>query len=119
EPTGAAGMRRSLDEGHAMTLDAVSTVADGLAAPMAGALTFQVVQRYADDVVTLDDDTIVQALRELMMNAKLVVEPAGGGGGGGVAAVLSRAIPLRQGQRVAAIVSGGNVDAARLATFLG
>ena len=116
EPTGAAAMRRSIDAGHPITLDSVSTIADGLAAPMAGELTFEVVKRYADDVVTLDDDVIAQALRDLMMNAKLVVEPAGAAA---VAAVLARAIPLGQGQRVAAIVSGGNVDAARLATLLG
>jgi threonine dehydratase len=116
EPTGAAAMRRSLDEGRPVTLDSVSTIADGLAAPMAGELTFEVVKRYADDIATLDDETIAQALRDLMMNAKLVVEPAGAAA---VAAVLTGAIPLGKAQRVAAIVSGGNVDTGRLATLLG
>jgi threonine dehydratase len=116
EPTGAAGMRRSLDAGHALTLDAVSTVADGLAAPMAGTLTFEIVKRYVDDVVTLDDDVIVAGLRDVLTTAKLVAEPAGAAA---TAAVLSGVLPLRKGERVAAILSGGNVDAARLATFLG
>lgn len=116
EPTGAAGMRRSLDAGHAVTLDAVKTIADGLAAPMAGDLTFEVVKRYADDVVVIDDDTIAAALRDLLTSAKLLAEP---GGAAATAAILSRAVPLREGERVAAIVSGGNVDTARLATLLG
>ncbi len=116
EPTGAAGMRRSLDAGRAVTLDSVKTIADGLAAPMAGELTFDVVKRYADDVVVIDDDTIAAALRDLLTSAKLLAEP---GGAAATAAILARAVPLRQGERVAAIVSGGNVDAARLATLLG
>jgi len=116
EPTGAAGMRRSLDAGHPVTLDVVKTVADGLAAPMAGDLTFEIVKRYADDVVVIGDDAIVAALRDLLTSAKLLAEPAGAAA---TAAVLTRAVPLRQGERVAAIVSGGNIDAARLATLLG
>jgi threonine dehydratase len=116
EPTGAAGMRRSLDAGRPITLDTVKTIADGLAAPMAGDLTFEVVKRYADDVVVIDDDAIVAALRELLTSAKLLAEP---GGAASTAAILTRAVPLREGERVAAIVSGGNIDAARLATLLG
>lgn len=116
EPTGAAGMRASLDAGRAVTLDAVRTIADGLAAPMAGDLTYEVVKRYADDVVVIDDDTIAAALRELLTSAKMLAEP---GGAAATAAVLSRAVPLRDGERVVAIVSGGNIDAARLATLLG
>jgi threonine dehydratase len=115
EPTGAAGMRRSLDVGHPITLDTVKTIADGLAAPMAGDLTFEVVKRYADDVVVIDDDTIAAALRDLLTSAKLLAEP---GGAASTAAVLARAVPLRPGERVAAIVSGGNIDASRLATLL-
>src|SRR5262249_22267333 len=60
EPKGAAGMRRSLDAGRAVTLDSVKTIADGLAAPMAGELTFDVVKRYADDVVVVDDEKIAE-----------------------------------------------------------
>jgi threonine dehydratase len=116
EPTGAAGMRASLDAGRAITLDAVRTIADGLAAPMAGDLTFEVVRRYADDVVVIDDEAIVTAMRELLTSAKMLAEP---GGAAATAAVLTRAVPLRDGERVAAIVSGGNIDAARLATLLG
>ena len=83
---------------------------------MAGNLTYDVVRRYVDDVVLIDDDTIVDAIRELLISAKILAE---GGGAAATAAVLTRAIPLRDGERVAAIVSGGNIDAARLAKMLG
>ena len=115
EPEGAPSMRRSLDEGHAVRLDAVNTVADGLAAPMAGELPYQIVRRYADDVVLLGDDAIADAMRQLLLSAKLLAEPAGAAA---VAAVLSGALPLRRGERVAAVVSGGNIDLAKLASLL-
>jgi len=98
-----------------MRLSSVNTIADGLAAPMAGELNFDVVNRYVDDVVLVDDDAIAAATRDLLLSAKLLAEPAGAAG---VAAVLQRALPLESGARVAAIVSGGNVDAAKLASIL-
>ena len=116
EPTGAPSMRRSLDEGHAVRLDVVKTIADGLAAPMAGELNYEIVRRYVDDVVLIDDDAIADGVRELLINTKLLAEPAGAAA---TAAVLTRAVPLRKGERVAAVVSGGNVDIARLEKLLG
>src|SRR2546423_179629 len=62
EPTGAAAMRKSLDVGHPVRLDAVKTIADGLAAPMAGDVTYQIVKRYVDDVVLVSDDEIAAAI---------------------------------------------------------
>jgi threonine dehydratase len=115
EPEGAPSMRRSLDEGHAVRLDAVNTIADGLAAPMAGELPYQIVRRYADDVVLLGDDAIAAAMRQLLLSTKLLAEPAGATA---VAAVLAGALPLRRGERVAAIVSGGNIDLSKLASLL-
>jgi threonine dehydratase len=115
EPTGAAAMRRSLDAGRAVHLDSVNTIADGLAAPMAGDITFDVVRRYVDDVVLIDDALIAEAVKDLLFNAKLLAEPAGATA---TAAILARAIPLRDGARVAAVVSGGNVDGARLGQLL-
>jgi len=116
EPRGAAAMRRSLDAGHAVQLESVSTIADGLAAPMAGKLTFEIVRRYVDDVVLVDDEAIVDAIRDLLTSAKILAE---GGGAAATAAVLTRSLPLRKGERVAAIVSGGNIDTARLGKMLG
>lgn len=115
EPTGASSMRQSLDAGHAVRLSAIDTIADGLAAPMAGEIPFEMVKRYADDVVVISDDAIAQAVPELLLNTKLLAETAGAAA---TAAVLTRAIPLRDGDRVAAIVSGGNIDIPKLQGIL-
>ena len=115
EPVGAASMRMSLDQGHAVHLDTVKTIADGLAAPMAGELNYQIVRKYVDDVVLIDDPTIAAGGKELLFSAKLLAEPAGAAA---TAAVMARAIPLRDGERVAAVVSGGNLNVSRLEEML-
>jgi len=115
EPTGAPSTRRSLDEGHAVRLEKLSTIADGLAAPMMGELPYEIVRKYVDDVVLLEDDAIAEAMRELLLNTKLLAEPAGATA---TAAVLQRAIPIRAGERVVAMVSGGNIDLKKLSSIL-
>ena len=114
EPEGAAAMRASLDVGHPVTLREVHTIADGLAAPMAGRLNFEVVRRSVRDVVTVSDADIGRAMRLLLERCKLVVEPAGAAAW---AALLSRAIP---GDEVPTVVvlSGGNVDPDRIPEYL-
>jgi threonine dehydratase len=114
EPTGAAVMRKSLDAGYPVRLDSMKTIADGLAAPMAGKLTFAIVQKYVDDVVLVEEDEITSAMRELLFSAKLLAE---GGGAAATAAVLSGRIPVG-GRRVVAVVSGGNIDAGRVREVL-
>jgi len=115
EPIGAAAMRLSLDVGHATRLESMSTIADGLAAPMAGKLPFELVNRFVDDVVTIGDGEIASAVAALLTRAKLLAEPAGAAA---TAAVLAGAIPLAPGGRIVAIVSGGNVDVDRLFAVL-
>jgi threonine dehydratase len=115
EPTGAPSMRRSLDEGRAVRMESVKTIADGLAAPMAGEIPYEIVRRYVDDVVLIDDDAIAAGMRELLVNTKFLAEPAGAAA---TAAVLARAIPLHDGERVAVILSGGNVDLPKLAKII-
>jgi threonine dehydratase len=116
EPKGAPSTRMSLDAGHAVHLESLDTIADGLAAPMTGEVNYEIIRRYVDDVVLIDDDVIVQGMRELLVSTKLLAEP---GGAAAVAALLARAIPVRENARVAAVVSGGNIELARLATLLG
>ena len=111
EPEGAAAMRASLDAGRPVRLDAVKTIADGLAAPMAGTLNYDVVRRLVDDVILVSDAVIADGLRELVTYTKLLAEPAGATA---TAALLSGAVPVKPGERVACIVSGGNVDLGRL-----
>jgi threonine dehydratase len=115
EPKGAASTRLSLDSGRAMRISSMQTIADGLAAPMTGELNYQIVKRYVDDVIVIDDDVIADGVRQLLASAKLLAEPAGAAA---VGALLARAVPVRDGERVAAIVSGGNVDTAKLMSIL-
>lgn len=112
EPTGAAGMRRALDAGEPVRLEKVDTIADGLAAPVAGTNTLDIVRRLVADVVVIDDSLIAEGMRFLAQRAKLVAEPAGAAATG---ALLAGKIPVRPGERVVSIVSGGNVDLARMA----
>jgi threonine dehydratase len=114
EPVGAATMRASLDAGAPRTV-APNTVADGLAAPMVGEMTFDAVRRFVDDVVLVTDEEILAAMRDLMGYAKLVVEPAGAAA---VAALLTGKVVADRGATVVAVISGGNVDLDRLKTLL-
>jgi threonine dehydratase len=82
---------------------------------MAGTLTYEIVRRYVDDVVLVDDDEIASAVRALLARTKLLAEPAGAAT---VAAILGRRLPLRARERVVAVVSGGNVDLGRLKEML-
>ncbi len=116
EPIGAAAMRRALDAGEPVRLERIDTIADGLAAPVAGTNTLDIVQRLVADVVVIDDNVIAEGMRFLAQRAKLVAEPAGAAATG---ALLAGKIPVRPGERVVSIVSGGNVDLARMAQIFG
>ncbi len=115
EPEGAAAMRAALDAGRPVALDTLRTIADGLAAPVAGTRGLEIVRRYVDDVVVISDEVIVDGMRFLAERAKLVTEPAGAAA---VGALLAGQVRVRPGERVVAIVSGGNVDRARFAELI-
>ncbi len=115
EPEGAAAMRLALDAGKPVPLDSVKTIADGLAAPVAGTLGLDIVRRLVEDVVVIPDALIADGLRFLFERAKLVAEPAGAAA---TAALLAGRIAVRKGTSVVAIVSGGNVDRARFAELV-
>lgn len=115
EPRGAAAMRQSLDRGEAVRLDRIDTIADGLAAPFAGALTYEHVHALVDDVFVVDDHEIVDAMRVLMQRCKVMVEPAGAAA---LVPLLSGRLSLPHDATVALIVSGGNVDLDRLRDLL-
>ena len=107
EPMGAAAMRRSLDRGRAERLVSTDTIADGLAAPMAGELNYEYVREFVEDVVLVSDEEILAAMRLLLTRAKLVAEPSGAAA---VAALMCGRVPVRGDATVVAVVSGGNVD---------
>jgi threonine dehydratase len=111
EPEGAASMRRALDNGSPQLLDHIDTIADGLAPVIAGELTFEHARDLLDDVVTVTDDSIRRATALLVGRHKLVVEYSGAAT---TAALLSGRVRA-EGSRVAAIISGGNLDPTLLA----
>ena len=116
EPEGASTMRQSLDAGHAVHTDSVQTIADGLAAPMAGELTYEFVKECVEDVLLVSDYEIVEAMGLMLSRTKLLAEPAGAAA---TAALLAGRIPLTTGDVVVTVVSGGNISLGTLAGLLG
>ena len=100
-------MLASLEEGRLVTVEAATTLADGIAVKRPGELTFEHVQRYVDEVVTVSEEEIASAILYLLEREKTVVE---GAGAVGVAALLNHKVRGLDGRRVVAIVSGGNID---------
>ena len=107
ESSGAPGMRDSVRAGHVVTLDRVDCIIDGLRVKRVGETTFEVVRRFVDEIVTLPDEQIFEAMLWIMSRAKLVVE---GAAAAPVAAVLNGLIDAPRGSKVACVVSGGNVN---------
>ena len=92
-----------------------TSVADGLGAPFAGEWTLAMCRRYLDGIVLVDDPTILAGVRFGLERMKQVLEPAGAAA---LAAVLVGRIPIRHGERVCVIGSGGNVAVDRLGAQL-
>ncbi len=111
EPAGADDTSRSLRAGRRVSLDAVDTIADGLRARAPGERTFPINQRQLDDVVTVDDAAIVEAMLFCFARLKVVVEPSGAVP---LAALLTGAVQP-EGRRTAVVLSGGNIDPADFA----
>ena len=115
EPVGAAKMRRSLDEGRAIQLERLETIADGLAPPMAGQHTYPIVKALVEDVIIVTDAEIVTGMKVLMSRCKLMAEPAVAAATG---ALLAGKVPVPPGSKVVAVVSGGNLDLDELRNIL-
>lgn len=116
EAAGAASMRAALDAGQLVTLPAINTIADGIATRSVGDYTLAITRALVDEVITVDDDEIIRAVLLLMERCKLLVE---GAGAVSVAALLSgRARPFVEGKRVAAVLTGGNIDMNLVGRFI-
>jgi threonine dehydratase len=111
EPVGAAAMRLSLDRGSPQKLERTDTIADGLAAPHAGALTFAHVQQLGLEIVTVPDSAIADAMWTIIERCKVLAEPAAAAG---LAALLCGAVTVEPGSSVVCIVTGGNAAREKL-----
>lgn len=114
QAAGAPSMLASQRAGHVTTLSSVATIADGIAVKRPGELTFATVQKYVDEIVTVEEDEIANAILMLLERAKVVAE---GAGAAPVAAILQHKINL-SGKKIAAVVSGGNIDVNILARVI-
>jgi threonine dehydratase len=112
EPAAGDDVRRSLLKGERVRIDVPRTIADGLQTPQPGEHTFEVLQRLVDEIVTVTDEQLLDAMRFAFERLKLVLEPSGAAG---LAAVLDGAV---RGARVGVVLSGGNVGADRFAELV-
>lgn len=113
EPERADDATRSFRTGELVTIEHPDTIADGTRTPSLGRLTFPLVLRHVDDMATVSEEAIAEAVRFLFERTKLVVEPSGALP---VAALLAGAV--RPSGRVGVVLSGGNVDAATYCALL-
>ena len=105
EPVGANAMHRSLEAGKIVTLERVDTIADGLAASAPGKLTFELCRRYVDEVVLVEEDEMLQAIRLAFEWEHVLTEPAGAA----ALAALMHHHHAAAAEKVAVVVSGANV----------
>ena len=115
EPEGACAMWLALRAGKPVQVEKIETIADGLAAPFTTELPLAIAQRYVDDVVLLSEDEILAAQRLILARTKQLVEPAGAAA---TAALLTNKAAVPYGANTVAILSGGNIDLARLKSLL-
>jgi threonine dehydratase len=106
--------RQSFLKGERVKIPPPPTIADGMRTQTPGALTFPVLQRNAEDVLTVSEDEIVEAMRFLLFRLKILAEPTGAVA---AAAALFRKLPADVGS-VGVVISGGNVDPEALARFV-
>jgi len=114
EAEGAQSMKVSMANGKASTLNSMNTIADGIAVKSSGELCFEVVKKYVDDIVVVNDDEIAQTAYLLLQRAKILAEPAGVVS---IAAILHGKVPV-QNKNMTAVISGGNINMSILEQIL-
>jgi threonine dehydratase len=107
ESSDGPAMKRSIEAGHVVTLDQIQCIIDGLRVKRVGQNNFRIVRDYVDEIVTLPDAEIFEAMLWIMSRAKLVVE---GAAAAPVAALLAGLVKAPAGSKVACVLSGGNVN---------
>jgi threonine dehydratase len=114
QPVRLPSMKAAIAKGEPVTLKAASTIADGIAVRRAGERTFPLVQKYVDDIVTVEEEEIANAILLLLEREKTLAE---GAGAASIAAVLNHKLPL-EGKKIAVLVCGGNIDVTLLSRII-
>jgi threonine dehydratase len=112
EPAGAASMKAAMKAGHPVTLPTVSTIADGVAVKTVGDQVFPYVQANVDEIITIEDDELVDAFLDMMEKHKMVVENSG---------LLTLAALNHincKGKNIVPILSGGNMDVITMSSLV-
>lgn len=112
EPTGAAGMKAAINAGHVVSLPSVDTIADGVAVKTVGDRLLPYIQENVDEIISIDDASLVDAFLDLMEKHKMIVENAG---------LLSVAALSKldiKGKNVVSILSGGNMDVITISSLV-
>jgi threonine dehydratase len=110
-----ASMAAAMAAHAPVTLEPAMTIADGIAVRRAGDVTFPVVEKYVDEIVTVDEDEIASAILTLLEREKTLAE---GAGAAALAALLQKRTSLATGTRTAVLVCGGNIDVTLLSRII-
>ena len=108
-------MQAARTAGHPVTIDAATTIGDGIAVRRAGEKTFPLIERYVDEIVTVEEDEIAAAILMLLEREKTLAE---GAGAAALAALLQHRTSLPKGMRTAVLVCGGNIDVTLLSRII-
>jgi threonine dehydratase len=114
EPEAGNDGQRSFQSGQIVHIDTPETIADGAQTRHLGQYTFPVIRKLVDDIVTVSDAQLVDAMKFFAGRMKILIEPTGCLG---VAAVFGKQVDVR-GKKVGIVLSGGNIDLARFAAFV-
>ncbi len=114
QPARLPSMKVAIAEGHPVTLSPALTIADGIAVRRAGEKTLPLIQKYVDDIVTVDEEEIANAILLLLEREKTLAE---GAGAAAIAALINHKTAL-SGKKVAALVCGGNIDVSLLSRIM-
>ena len=112
EPVGAASMKAAVEAGHPVTLPTVTTIADGVAVKTIGDKVLPYIQKNLDDIITIEDDELVDAFLHMTESHKMVVENAG------LLTVAALGHIDCKGKRVVSILSGGNMDVITMSSLV-
>ncbi len=112
EPEGAASMKASLEAGHVVTLENISTIADGVAVKTPGDLVFPYIQQNIDDIITIDDTELVDAFLDMAEKHKMIVENAG------LLTIAALNHLNCKDKNVVSVLSGGNMDVITMASLV-
>ena len=112
EPVGAASMKASVKAGHIVTLPTVNTIADGVAVKTPGDQIFPYIQKNVDDILTIEDDELVDAFLDMTEKHKMIVENAG------LLTIAALSHLKAEGKNVVSILSGGNMDVITMSSLI-